>query len=744
MAIVWYQRILAFVVSSYRLARSFYIKRLKPRSWKRIIVTALWIAGGCFVAGVIVLIYFIYQVPDPSIIVTRRINESTKIYDRTGATVLYDVHGEEKRTMIPWEQIPDSIKKATLAAEDWGFYSHSGINFRGIVRAIWHDVSSLQVSEGGSSITQQLVKKAIVGDDRTITRKLKEMILAIQIERAYSKDQIFWMYLNQIPYGSNAYGIEAASQTFFGKPAAELTLSEAAMLAALPKAPSYYSPYGNHRDQLIGRQQYVLKRMKDLGMITESEHSTAIQDTPEFKEAADHFAAAHFVLMVRDYLIQKYGADLVENGGLKVVTTLDADKQAIAEDVLKKYGEKNEKTYKAANMALTSIDPKTGQILAFAGSRDYWSDPSPAGCLPGKTCKFDPNTDVALTKIRQPGSSFKPFAYATAFLKGYSDSTVLFDLKTEFNPTCGPSGDQEYGTGPCYHPRNYSGTFTGPVTMRQALARSLNIPAVKTLYLAGIQDTVDTARSMGVESLDPNTTYGLSVVLGGAGISLYDIVSGYSVFANDGVRNPTTSILKITTADGAVLEEYQPQDERVLPAQIARMISDVLSDNDARAAVFGYSNSLVLPGRPVAAKTGTTQNNRDGWVIGYTPSLVTGIWTGNNDDTPMTAAGAGLSAAGPAWNEFMRRALQGAPVEFFKKPDPVVDDRPMMNGDYHGPNGQIHTILYYLNQNDPLFTNWETPVQAWMAATGQQQPSPTPEPGTSTTPEPFVTAPPIL
>ncbi len=748
MAIVSYQKIFAFLVKQLRLARAFYIKRLKPKSWKKVFGT-LGIIAACFiVAGAFVLIYFIYQVPDPSILSVRHVNESTKIYDRTGTTVLYDVHGEEKRTIISWEQVPDSIKKATLAAEDWGFYNHAGINFRGIVRAVWRDVSSFEVAEGGSSITQQLIKKTIVGDDRTLTRKIKEMILAIQVERAYSKDQIFWMYLNQIPYGSNAYGIEAASQTFFGKPASELTLSEAATLAALPKAPSYYSPYGNHRDQLLGRQQYILKRMKDLGMISESEHASAIQDVPQFREAADHFAAAHFVLMVKEYLIQKYGEDLVENGGLKVLTTLDVEKQSIAEDVLKKYTAVNEKKYKAANAALVSLDPKTGQILAFMGSRDYWDDPSPAGCVPGKTCKFDPNTNVALTTIRQPGSSFKPFAYAAAFMKGYSDSTVLFDLQTEFNPTCSPSGNQKYGTGPCYNPRNYSGTFTGPVTMRQALARSLNIPAVKTLYLAGIQDTVDTARSMGVESLDQNTPYGLSVVLGGAGISLYDMVSGYSVFANDGVRNPTSFILKITAADGAVLEEYKPQDERVLSPQIARMISDILSDNDARAAVFGYSNSLVLPGRRVAAKTGTTQNNRDGWVIGYTPSLVTGIWTGNNDDTPMTAAGAGLSAAGPAWNEFMRRALQGTTVEFFTKPNPVVDDRPMMNGDYHGPNGEIHTILYYTNANDALFTNWEIPVQIWMAATGQQQPpppgEPTPEPGASSTPIPWVTAPPIL
>ncbi|MEK7583130.1 MAG: transglycosylase domain-containing protein [Patescibacteria group bacterium] len=724
-----------FLASLYRLARSFYVRYIKPRNWKRFFWTLGGIAAGCVVIAVVVVTYFIFQVPDPSILSVRHINESTKIYDRTGVTVLYDVHGEEKRTIVSWEQIPDSVKNATLATEDWGFYDHSGINLRGIARAIWHDVSSFEVAQGGSSITQQLVKKAIVGDDRTITRKIKEMILAIQIERAYSKDQIFWMYLNQIPYGSNAYGIEAASQTFFGKPAIELTLSEAATLAALPKAPSYYSPYGNHVDQLTNRQQYVLRRMKELGMITEAEYDTAIQDAPKFKEAEDRFPAAHFVIMVKEYLISKYGEELVENGGLKVITTLDKEKQDIAQELVTKYGDINEKKYKADNMSLVSIDPKTGQLLALVGSRDYFK------------IERKGNYNVALSNIRQPGSSFKPFAYATAFLKGYSDSTVLFDLKTEFNPTCDPSGGQSYGTGPCYHPRNYSGTFSGPVTIRQALARSLNIPAVKAFYLAGITDTIETAHSMGLASLDPQTTYGLSVVLGGTGVSLIDMVSGYGVFANDGVRNPTTFILKITTADGSILEEYQPEDERVLPSQVARMISDILSDNNARAPAFGFNNSLVLPGRPAAAKTGTTQNNRDGWLIGYTPSLVTGIWTGNNDDSPMTAAGAGASAAGPVWNEYMRRALQKTPVEYFRKPNPVIDDRPMMNGDYHGPDGEIHSILYYINQNDRMFRNWESAVQQWVTETGQQPtPSaePTSEPGASSTPVPFVTAPPIL
>lgn len=734
-----YKKVLEFLKTIYRAVARFYTAHLKPRDWKKFLWTVGAVAAGMFAVGVAMIAYFVFQVPDPSILAVRRVNESTKIYDRTGETVLYDVHGEEKRTIIPWEQIPESVKKATLAAEDRSFYEHSGINFRGILRAVWRDVSSLDLAEGGSSITQQLVKKAIVGEEHSFSRKIKEVILAIQLERAYSKDQIFWMYLNQIPYGSNAYGIEAASQTFFGKPASQLIIAESAYLAALPRAPSYYSPYGNHIEQLTGRAEYILKRMRDLGMITEDEYAAALTNPPKFRDEEDKFPAPHFVIMVRDYLIKKYGEDLVQNGGLKVITTLDKDQQAIADEVVTKYGAINEKRYKADNAAFVAIDPKTGQLLAMVGSRDYFDT------------EKNGNYNVATTSVRQPGSSFKPFAYATAFMKGYGDDTVIFDLPTEFNPSCEPGGLQTYGTGPCYHPKNYTGTFTGPVTMRQALARSLNIPAVKTLHLAGIEDTVATARSMGVYPTTSDGTYGLSLVLGGAGVSLYDMVSGYGVFANDGVRNSTVFILKITTGDGAILEEYRQEEERVLPAQIARMVSDVLSDNGARAPLFGYNSPLVLPGRPVAAKTGTTQNNRDGWVIGYTPSLAAGVWTGNTNDTPMTAAGAGVSAAGPMWNEFMRRALEGTPVEFFRKPDPVADPRPMMNGDYRGPNGEIHTILYYTDPSDPLLRNWEYSVQQWVRETGPQPaptetsgPTPTPTPPPVGGPIPWVTILPIV
>ena len=701
--------------------------------WKRVF---FWLFGAglsLFILGVLIVLYYAFQSPDPSLLSVRRINESTRIYDRTGEHVLYDVHGEEKRTMIPWEKIPQYVKDATLAIEDADFYQHAGIDFKGIFRALYRDITSLSLSEGGSTITQQLVKKTLIGDEKTLPRKIKEALVAIQVERSFSKDQIFWMYLNQIPYGSNAYGIEAASQTYFGKPAIELTLAESATLAALPQAPSYYSPYGSHVERLIGRRDYILLRMRDQNFISEADYQTALTEQPEFQERTNEYSSPHFVDMVAAYLEEKYGTDLVENGGLNVITTLDVEKQKIAEEAVKKYGELNVKRYRANNAALVATDPQTGQLLVMVGSKDYFMKSVPESCVPEVDCKFTGSYNVALNNVRQPGSSFKPFAYATAFMKGFPDSTILFDVPTEFNPTCNPSGTQTYGTGPCYHPKNYSGGYVGPVTMRRALAQSLNVPAVKTLYLAGITDTVETAHSMGISSLDPDSTYGLALVLGGTGASLYDMVSAYGVFANDGLKQQQTFILKITTSDGAVLEEYKSEEERVLPAQVARMISDVLSDNNTRGPVFGYNSPLYIPSRTVAAKTGTTQNNRDGWLIGYTPSLAAGVWTGNNDDSPMTAAGAGVSAAGPMWNEFMTKALSGTPVERFTPPSPVTSDTPMLNGEYRSDRG-IHTILYYLRPGDDLFNNWEYAVRTWVAGSGEPEFTPTPSP--SPDPEP--------
>lgn len=675
----------------------------------------LVLASFGLVGLVILVLYYANAIPDPSIISSRRISESTKIYDKTGQTILYDIHGEEKRTIIPWEEIPQSIKNATLASEDSEFYIHSGFDYKGILRALYTDLITLQASQGGSTITQQLIKKALLGDEKTVSRKIKELLLSIRIEKEFTKDQIFWMYLNQIPYGSNAYGIEAASQTFFGKKAKDLTIAESALLAGLPKAPTFYSPYGNHIEEVIGRRDFILKRMATLGYITDAERDQALQNKPNFKKVRDNILAPHFVTMVREYLTQKYGEDILQHGGLQVVTTLDIDLQRKAEEVVTKYGEINKK-YKASNAALTSIDPRTGQVVAMVGSRDYFD------------LAHEGNFNVALG-FRQPGSSFKPLAYAEALRKGYTDSTILFDVKTEFNPYCDSSGTQrkdQYGLD-CYNPDNYDGAFRGPVTMRQSLAQSLNIPSVKILYLAGLDDTIDLAHQMGITTLNDRSRLGLSLVLGGGEVRMIDMVSAYGVFANDGIKNDTNFILKVTTGDGKVLEEYQQNESRVLEPQIARTISDMLSDNEARTSVFGARSALAFPGKQVAAKTGTTQLNRDAWVMGYTPSVVTGVWVGNNDNTSMTSQGAGISAAGPLWHEFMDFAIQKTTYQEFIKPDPENVEKIMLNGNYTDPNtSQVHSILYWVNRDnprdnqptnpeqDPQFKNWEEAVQRWI------------------------------
>lgn len=681
-------------------------------------VLAAWLLAVVAIGLFLFVIYLRLTLPDPETVATRHVQESTKIYDRTGEILLYDIYNEERRTVIPADQIPDTIKKATIAAEDARFYEHRGFDLRGIARAAVRGILNLEISGGGSTITQQLVKKALFGDQQTPARKLREIMLAIEIERAFSKDEILSMYLNQIPYGSNAYGIESASRTFFRKPAKELTLAQAATLAALPNRPSYLSPFGSHLDELTGRKNYILERMHELSLITDTEYTVAQAEVVSFGQEPSKLGAPHFVIMAKEYVTEKYGEAFVEGNGLKIITTLDADLQTSAEEIVAKYAKINKEKYKASNAALVSIDPKTGDVLALVGSADYFDTAN------------EGNFNVALAN-RQPGSAFKPFAYAELFNKGYPDTTILFDVKTEFNPLCSPDGNQvkdKYGQD-CYHPKNYDGLYRGPVTLRQSLSQSLNIPSVKTLYLAGVQTVADTAEKMGITTLGNRSRFGLSLVLGGAEVRLVDLASAYGVFANDGVRNPWEFIQKIERADGTVLEERTKNDSRVLDSHVARMVSSVLSNNSARTPVFGSSSALYFPGREVAAKTGTTQENRDAWVVGYTPSVVTGVWVGNNRNQSMTAAGAGISAAGPLWHEFMAKALSKVPQEAFPQPEPVGSSKPMLNGSYtyQSPStsvNEVHSILYYVDRNDPLgafpqdpskdeqFVNWEWSVKS--------------------------------
>jgi len=678
--------------------------------------------------SIFVFFYYSRQLPDPNAWQDRKIIQSTKIYDREGKNLLYEIHGEEKRTVIPFNEIPQIVKEATVAAEDAEFYSHSGINIRGIIRAIWADIKGGTLAEGGSSITQQLIKNAYLSPERTLSRKIKELILSIALERRYSKDEILNFYLNQIPYGLNSYGIEAAAQTYFNKPTKELALTEVVYLVAMPKAPSYYSPYGNHGEELKSRANHILSRMRELKYISDNDYNNALETTVNFVGQKTGITAPHFVFFIRDYLNEKYGEDFVEKGGLKVTTTLNLDLQKIAERVVED-GTKRNEIYNAKNAALVAIDPKTGQILAMVGSKNYWATKSePEGCEPGKNCQFEPNVNIA-TRLRQPGSSFKPFVYAAAINNGYTPDTVIWDIPTEFNPLCSWDGIAEPGVDQqtCYKPKNYDGRFRGPVTLKQALANSINVPSVKVLYLAGINNSINMAENLGITTLKDRSRYGLSLVLGAAEVKLLDIVSAFGVFSQEGVKRETIGILKVEDGNGRILEEYKDQGQKVLSEQVAREINDILSDNNARAPVFGLHSPLLLGDRPAAAKTGTSQDPndetkaKDAWVIGYTPSLVAGVWTGNNDNTPIEKGGAGVAAAGPIWHDFMAQALKDAPIETFNKPDPIITDKPILNG-----QRQIHEILYWLNKDDPQgappekpdsdpqFKNWETALRNWL------------------------------
>jgi penicillin-binding protein 1C len=654
-------------ISPYIKSRNTDKKPSKKRHWWKILwrtLATLFIFGVLFLAGF--FIYFAKDLPSTGQVNDRFIPESTKIYDRTGTHLLYDVHGEEKRTIIDFNAMPDTVKTATLTLEDQDFYTHHGIKITSIIRAVLTDVLHRGAAQGGSTITQQFVKNSLLSPEKTLTRKLKEVILSLEMETKFSKNEILAMYLNEIPYGSNAYGIEAASQTFFGKHAKELTLDEATLLAALPNAPTYYSPYGSHRENLKARQELALRKMASLGYITDEQANDAkqVDVLAKVKPQNENIQAPHFVMYIKDYLAQKYGDASIEQEGLKVYTTLDWDKQRIAEDTLREGVAKNEK-YKANNASLISIDPKTGQILAMVGSKDYWD------------ASIDGQVNVSI-RDRQPGSSFKPFVYLTAFTKGFLPETILYDVATNFSNTSDsntPSKKTDSSTPiatPDYIPNNYDGKFHGPISLAKALGGSLNIPAVKTLYLVGIKDALSMAKNLGITSLNEKTDYyGLSLVLGGGEVKLLDHVNAYATLATGGVKHPKTAILKIENGKGVLLEAYQPNEgERVVDEKYVAMLDSVISNNAHRAWIFGDNNPLRSDNRPMAVKTGTTNGFHDAWTIGYTPSLATGVWVGNTKNEAMSTGADGAVVAAPIWRAFMDKALVNTAVEEFPKYNP--------------------------------------------------------------------------
>ncbi len=610
--------------------------------------------------GTIVFIVIARDLPRPEKFTEKQFIQSTKIFDRTGDVLLYEIYGEEKRTIVPLSEMSDHLKNAIIATEDSGFYNHFGIDLKGILRSVLINLKLRSVTYGGSTLNQQLIRSTFFSLEKTFERKFKEILLALELDRRYSKDQILEWYLNQIPFGSNSYGVEAASQSYFQKKAADLSIEESAVLAALIQGPSRLSPYGSNKDILLARKDYVLDRMENEGYISEEELKEAKERKIIFNDNPVSIKAPYFTLWAKQQLEEKYSEDFLKRNGLKVYTTLDWTFQEYAETAAREGFERN-KAYHAYNEGLVALNPKTGEVLAMVvGNGDYYADPYPKNCISGIDCLFDPKFNVVTgTKGnpgRQPGSSFKPFVYVTAFKNGFNDQTTVIDEKTNF----GIWGEEEY------IPRNYDGLFRGEVTLREALSQSLNVPSVKVLLdLAGIDNSAKTAEDLGISTLKP--PYGPSIVLGGWEVKLIEMVSAYGVFATNGTKIQPSAILKIEDSSGNIIEENKKTPKRVLSSNITKLLNDVLSDNNARAPMFGYNSTLYFPGYQVAAKTGTTQDYRDTWAIGYTPSIVAGVWVGNNNNESMFKKPS-VVVAGSIFHRFMEQALLSLPMEEFEKP----------------------------------------------------------------------------
>lgn len=713
----------------------------------------------------IMFLWISRDLPTPGKLVTAQHKDATRIYDRKGE-LLYSVYQDENRSYVKLGDISPKLQEATIAIEDKDFYKNKGFSVTGYARSVVRLLIFRRIAGGGSTITQQLVKNVLLSPEQTPTRKIKELILAIQVDQRFKKSEILEMYLNNIPYGGTAVGIEAASQMYFGKKANELDLAEAAFLAGLPQSPSIYSPFSGNK-YYIDRTEAVLKQMAAQKYITKEEGEAALKKIEKhtFSQKDTAIKAPHFVFYIREMLAKEFGEQAVETGGLQVTTTLDYDLQKKSEEIVEEEIDKL-KGYKVSNGAAMVTDPKTGEILTMVGSKDYFSE------------DIDGNFNAAYTGKRQPGSSLKPIIYATAFEKGYTPSTMLMDVKTEFSD--GTDGQ------PPYSPVNYDGKFRGPVQIRFALGNSLNIPAVKALAMVGVEDAMQKAYDMGIENWEPTQqnmrTVGLSLVLGGRETSLHDEMVAYGVFANKGVRQDLYGITKVTDSKGKKLFEHKKKNgPKVLSEEVAFLISHILLDNNARADAFGTSSFLRVPGKTVAVKTGTTDEKRDNWTFGYTPSYVVGVWVGNNDNTPMNSKiASGITGASPIWNKIIAYALKGKPDEQFNVPSNVVampidsfagglpqdgqgqrteyfvkgTEPTAKSAIYKSKDGKNYLVIH---EEDPISTDgknrWQQGIDAWIQQNraGQElwnppddlknwhsdaadTPTPTPPPGDTPTP----------
>lgn len=665
-----------------RRSRRFRSKYRRFHILKRLIILS---AGGfllsvIFMAGAFV--WFSRDLPSPDKIV-RREGFSTQIYSRDNE-LLYDIYNNVQREPVDFNNIPADLKNATIAVEDKNFYKHQGFDATGMTRAVFNILIYRRL-QGGSTLTQQLVKNVLLTSERTIPRKIKEFVLTVQIEKKFSKDEILKMYLQESPYGGSAVGVEVASRTYFDKSVKDLNLIESAFLAGMPQSPTGYSPYGTHPDAYVGRTKHVLKRMREDGYINGDEEKNAGDQIADlkFNTPGTSLKAPHFVMYVRDQLIRQFGENLVEEGGLKVMTTLDLPLQEIAQNIV------SEEVSKVENLAISNgaslvINPTSGEILSMVGSRDFFSD------------KTDGQVNVTLS-LRQPGSAIKPVTYAAAFRKGYTPATTVVDAKISFD-----SGDPDKP----YEPVNYDGKFRGPVQLRYALGSSLNIPSIEILQLTGVKEMLSLAFDMGLKTLEPTAAnmsrFGLSVTLGGGEVRLLDLVSAYSAFANSGSKIEPVSILKVEDSRGKVLFEHKPvRTKQVLSPQEAFLINNILSDNDARLLTFGQNSLLNMGNRPVAVKTGTTNDRRDNWAVGWSKSVVVGSWVGNNDNSPMKQVASGVSGASPIWRRIMLEALSKYPASDFEIPSGVIIENVDLISGYKSHDGWPSRPEYFIEGTVP-------------------------------------------
>ncbi len=642
-------------------------KRLLHRKW--------WILVSILVLIILTVIYVIKEIPNPTKLSSGDYSQSSQILDRKGR-LLFEIYGDKRRTAVELKEVPDSLKKATLAIEDVNFYKHSGFDVKGILRGLFRTVFQKRL-QGGSTLTQQLVKNALLTQERTISRKIKEAILTVATEVLYNKDKIIEMYFNQTPYGGTIWGVQSAARGFFNKDVIDLDLAESALIAGLPGSPTKYNPF-SHPEAAKIRQELVLTRMNEVGFISKEEMEKAKAEKLNYYLDRTGILAPHFVFYVKEQLAEKYGLKKLTEGGLKVTTTLDLDIQKITETIVASEVAKLKKS-NVTNGAALITEPKTGQILSMVGSIDYFSN------------EIDGKYNVA-TALRQPGSSIKPLNYATGLELGNITAASIIDD----DPTCFGQINQKN-----YCPTNYGGAYHGLQTVRNSLANSLNIGAVKVLKVNGLETFVASASAMGISTFKDPSNYGLSLTLGGGEVYMIDMATSYGVFANMGIKQNITPILKVEDSKGQILEEFKEiPGERILSRETSFIIQNILSDDGARSMVFGAGSLLNIKGHPeVAVKTGTTNDLRDNWTFGYTSDYVVGTWVGNNDNSKMRGVVSGISGAATIWNKVMTEILKDKTVKKPVMPTDVIGIHVCNLSGGVIPEGGCDSHYEYFNKN---------------------------------------------